>query len=67
MGILGKIKSLFEIEEDNAVCHTCHGNGKYSEVTTENSIDSVGMVNVEWKFCENCNGTGRIQNDGDVD
>lgn len=49
--------------EDNGICSTCRGNGKYGKIVK----DDQGSQIVEYFFCENCDGTGFESGDGDVD
>lgn len=49
--------------EDNGICTTCEGNGKYQV----RKIETDGSVTIHWIFCEPCEGTGRESGDGDVD
>lgn len=48
--------------EDRGICPTCGGTGsRQTHVEVGNDIET------EVDFCESCQGTGRVMEDGDVD
>ena len=49
--------------EEEGICPTCRGNGSYGTETT----DAEGNVTMEYKHCEDCNGTGFEVSNGDFD
>lgn len=53
MGFIKNLLSKLTIEE-NGICPTCTGNGKYMQ--REDNGD--GTVSTVWYFCEDCDGTG---------
>lgn len=53
---------LRELIEDNGLCPTCEGHGKYQLRSV-----SQGEYVVQWVYCEDCEGSGYAAGDGDVD
>ena len=49
--------------EEEGICPTCKGRAKWMERHTEED----GTVTEQWHYCEDCDGTGYISGDGDVD
>lgn len=48
--------------EEEGICKICRGNGSYGI-----QVEKDGQVELEYKFCEVCDGTGFDKSNGDFD